>query len=250
MLVAAVIGGGAVYGAMLYLDRNPVDLEIPALGSVPLPNPTPSATTPPAHQSQIATPTGIPATETPAPKAPTPAAPQPATAAASTPATDASAEREIVLNAFGECAGQYSGDDKRFRMQAADDAISGGRQTVAEVRRLVEEHCDGIFPNTPAAALAPTPTPRAGPETAPARPTLPPATPTATPEPGHTPRPIADASPDLRHIEEKQYMLEIINAERTRAGVPTVVLGDNIAAQLHAESALENCFSATGASMG
>ena len=33
MLVAAVIGGGAVYGAMLYLDRNPVQLEVPALGS-------------------------------------------------------------------------------------------------------------------------------------------------------------------------------------------------------------------------
>ena len=38
-------------------------------------------------------------------------------------------------------------------------------------------------------------------------------------------------------------MLELINAERVRAGVGPVVLGDNVAAQLHAEDALENCFS-------
>ena len=38
-------------------------------------------------------------------------------------------------------------------------------------------------------------------------------------------------------------MLGLINAERSRAGLKTVILGDNIAAQLHAESALDNCFS-------
>ena len=36
-------------------------------------------------------------------------------------------------------------------------------------------------------------------------------------------------------------MLELINAERTQAGLPPVVLGDNVAAQLHVEAALENC---------
>ena len=46
-----------------------------------------------------------------------------------------------------------------------------------------------------------------------------------------------------RHIEQKRYMLGLINAERARAGVGTVTLGDNIVAQLHAESSLENCFS-------
>lgn len=75
----------------------------------------------------------------------------------------------------------------------------------------------------PTATLAPTPTPR---------PTVPPA-PTQTPAP----------APELRHIEEKRYMLELINAERTKAGVGAVTLSDNIAAQLHAEAALENCFS-------
>ena len=38
-------------------------------------------------------------------------------------------------------------------------------------------------------------------------------------------------------------MLGLINAERRRAGLNPVILGDNVAAQLHAESALENCFS-------
>ena len=35
-------------------------------------------------------------------------------------------------------------------------------------------------------------------------------------------------------------MLELINAERAKVGAPAVVLGDNIAAQLHAETSLEN----------
>ena len=65
--------------------------------------------------------------------------------------------------------------------------------------------------------------------------------PTITPEPTATPE-IA-VSPDLRYLEEKRYMLELINIEREEAGLGPIVLGDNVAAQLHAESALENCFS-------
>ena len=42
---------------------------------------------------------------------------------------------------------------------------------------------------------------------------------------------------------EKEYMLGLINEERMNAEVPPVVLGDNTAAQLHAESMLANCFS-------
>lgn len=37
-------------------------------------------------------------------------------------------------------------------------------------------------------------------------------------------------------------MLELINKERVKAGVQPVTLGDNVAAQLHAENSLENCF--------
>lgn len=38
-------------------------------------------------------------------------------------------------------------------------------------------------------------------------------------------------------------MLELINAERKKAGVGVVTRGENIAAQLHAEASLDNCFS-------
>ena len=63
-------------------------------------------------------------------------------------------------------------------------------------------------------------------------------TPTPTPYPAVLP-----SDPyHLRHLEAKQFMLELINAERTHIGVAPVVLGDNAAAQIHAESALEHCF--------
>ena len=44
-------------------------------------------------------------------------------------------------------------------------------------------------------------------------------------------------------MEYKQYMLELINLEREKAGVGPVTLGDNDAAQLHTESSLDNCVS-------
>lgn len=47
----------------------------------------------------------------------------------------------------------------------------------------------------------------------------------------------------LRHIELKRFMLDLINEARAEAGAQPVELGDNIAAQLHAEAALANCFS-------
>ena len=44
-------------------------------------------------------------------------------------------------------------------------------------------------------------------------------------------------------MAEKEYMLELINEERDRLALPLLELGTNSAAQLHAESALEHCFS-------
>ena len=73
-------------------------------------------------------------------------------------------------------------------------------------------------------------------------PTLPP-TPRPTNTPAPTPTPIPLPPPNLRHHDLKAYMLELINNERVRAGIPPVTLGDNIAAQLHAEASLENCIS-------
>ena len=59
-----------------------------------------------------------------------------------------------------------------------------------------------------------------------------PAAPTLTPPP-----------PNLLHDDAKEYMLVLINLEREKVGAPPLVLGDNHAAQLHAESSLAHCFS-------
>ena len=67
--------------------------------------------------------------------------------------------------------------------------------------------------------------------------------PTASPAPTVAPTATLFPSPHLRYLEEKKHMLALINAARINSGVPPVELGDNIAAQLHAESALANCFS-------
>ena len=55
--------------------------------------------------------------------------------------------------------------------------------------------------------------------------------------PSHTGLP-----PHLRNLVEKHYLVDLINRERQKAGVPPVVLGNNDAAQMHADSALDNCF--------
>ncbi len=49
--------------------------------------------------------------------------------------------------------------------------------------------------------------------------------------------------PSVRFLTEKQFMLGLINAERKKAGVPEVSLGDNIAAQIHAENSIRDCVS-------
>lgn len=57
------------------------------------------------------------------------------------------------------------------------------------------------------------------------------------------PTPVESHPPNQRQIDVKQRMLNIINAKRTEAGLEPLVLGRNIAAQLHAEASLEGCFS-------
>ncbi len=49
--------------------------------------------------------------------------------------------------------------------------------------------------------------------------------------------------PSVRFLTEKSIMLGLINAERKKAGVPEVSLGDNIAAQIHAENSIRDCVS-------
>ena len=104
---------------------------------------------------------------------------------------------------------------------------------------------------TPVPTIPPVPTiaPPPPPPSPPPVPTVPPIPTIAPPPPLPSPPPSTAITapetrvkPDLRHIEGKRYMLKLINAERAKAGLAPVVLGDNIAAQLHAEAALENCF--------
>ncbi len=54
---------------------------------------------------------------------------------------------------------------------------------------------------------------------------------------------VAVSTPSQRHLDLKRYMLQLINAERAEAGVGPVVLGENDAAQLHAEASLAGCYS-------
>ena len=55
--------------------------------------------------------------------------------------------------------------------------------------------------------------------------------------------PVSDGPPTQRHIEVKRRMLEIVNQDRAAAGLTPLVLGENAAAQLHAEASLAGCFS-------
>ena len=122
----------------------------------------------------------------------------------------------------------------------------GESQSFAFTRTLTPGQYSLMFMVGDSAATATinisTPTPTVTPTPSPTNTPLPTSTPlptnTPTPEPTPTPLP----PPQLRHIDEKRYMLELINAERENAGLDPVILGDNIAAQLHAEAALENCF--------
>ena len=234
-LIAALLGGGAVYGAMVYFGAD--DGDVAAQGTIVTPTPEPTDTplptatiVPTADPSPTSAATSTP-TNTPDPTVTPVSTPTPA------PTVPVATEREIVVNAFAECASQYSGRDKEFRARAADTAISDGRQTVEDIRALVVQHCGAVFPNLgPVAAsqhIQPVATPTIS---------LTPI-PTVTPKPTITKQDKTVVSPHLRHIEAKRYMLELINAERKKAGVGIVALSENIAAQLHADAALADCFS-------
>ena len=93
------------------------------------------------------------------------------------------------------------------------------------------------------ATVAATPVPTATVVPMPTVTPLPTATAAPTPTPTVTPMPTALPPPAVRHLAEKEYMLELINLERAKVGAPAVVLGDNVAAQLHAEASLAGCFS-------
>ncbi len=119
--------------------------------------------------------------------------------------------------------------------------------TATPTATLTPEPVDTPVTLTPTPTNTPLPTATPVPPTATAVPTATPApvvriaAPTPTPDTATELKPTL--APHLRHLEHKQYMLELINAERLKVGLHPVVLGDNTAAQLHAEASLAGCFS-------
>jgi len=76
------------------------------------------------------------------------------------------------------------------------------------------------------------------------------ATPTISPTPTFTPTPTPHPNPNLRYSDEKQFILNLINEERSREGVEPLVLGANVAPQIHAENSLEGCYSSVWSTDG
>ena len=112
---------------------------------------------------------------------------------------------------------------------------------VARIRTATPMPPPALPPHIPAPTLRPANTPATLPTPTPPPMSPPALTPTpAVVPPTPTPTPVA---PELRHLDGKRYMLELINNARANAGLNPIALGDNIAAQLHAETALANCFS-------
>ena len=84
---------------------------------------------------------------------------------------------------------------------------------------------------------SPTPVPRATPKPSPTP------VPRATLKPSPTPVPTATSVPAPTLEDLQTYMLVLINEARTSEALLPVVLGDNSAAQLHAEASLAGCIS-------
>ena len=184
LLVLAIVGVAVwlfAFGGVDYFAGSaatappPTTVVVPAAATSPTATATPTRTLPP-KPTNTALPT---ATVTPSPTdTPSPtASPAVSPTVAPTAPLVLPTERQIVVNAFSECNGQYAGRDRRFRESAADSAIEDGRSTVEDIRQLVEQYCDGVFPDVPATAgqagsAQPTatarPTPTATPTGAPA----------------------------------------------------------------------------------
>ena len=133
--------------------------------------------------------------------------------------------------------GDYTGAVTVDRERVERDDPQWVRQNI-EVTVIPESEADAAPEptNAPTPTPVPTPTPTRTSVPTPAR------TNTPTPTRVHKPAP-AQESTGQSNLEEKRFMLELINKERRKAGVPEVTLGNNRAAQLHAEAMLAGCFS-------
>ena len=155
-----------------------------------------------------------------------------------------------MVNAFAECNGQYSGWNLTHRAWGANSAIEEGRQTVADIRALVERYCDGVFPELAADIERLDGTPETGPTntaspppTAPAIVRLPTRVHTPTRAlPAPVPTVVATVTPapaiarfDARSLEKEVHKL--INSERISHGLPALAWDERITAIARAHSA-------------
>ena len=183
LLVFAALGGGVIYGAVRlgWLERSLPIASLPA--QLPTETPEPSKL-PPTETSSPVIPT---TTMTPAPTDSPTFTPSPTPTPVITPTeptatialTATLSEQEIVVSAFAECGGQYSGSDRQSRIWATNQTIKNGYHTVESIRKLVDERCGGVSLTATASNAE--------------RPTVP--RPTTTPAPAPTTRPAATPSP-------------------------------------------------------
>jgi uncharacterized protein YkwD len=224
-----MIGAGFGCGVDSYLE--PVKEKAASLKPVSLPTDTPASSrnlaSPPSPTVAVLPPAvsaGGPTTT-----------PTGADAVMATPTAPTLTEQEIVVSAFAECNARYSGDEIRGRADAASSAIDSGLHSVSSIRALVEENCDGVFPRSSAIAGStaskettnPTRTPRAEPTHAAPNAIEPSPTKilatTSTPQSGLA----GNGRFDGPSLEKEIHQL--INAERTKRGIPELIWDGQIA---------------------
>ena len=125
----------------------------------------------------------------------------------------------MVVNAFAKCNGKYSSDEKRRRFAATNSAIDRDLHSVASIRALVEENCDGVFPDPLIASAQSSGTP--APEAALIPILTPGPTPTLiVPTPSPIPTPSAVIGGDGRFDQEtlETTVYQLINEYREAQG--------------------------------
>ena len=250
LVLVAAIGAVAYFGGFLDLKED-LPPEVIVMTPTPAPDPTPTPVIVPATPTPTPAPTALPtSTATPAGPTPTPTvSPLEVWQAAEKAVTQAleayeSVEGEERTEAFAAVEAAQAAEAHAFAVLHGLPTPTPGPPTATPTPG------PPTATPTPRPTATPTPRPTATPTPRPTatptpRPTSTPtprptATPTPRPTSTPTPRPTATPAPTLRY---KEYMLEFINEARAEAGVPAVILGDNRAPQIQAESSLANCFS-------
>ncbi len=203
--------------------RTPTSTATPTLIPTKTPTPVPTVT-PTRTPTPTATPTLVPtATPTPVPTATSTHVPTSTPTPVPTPSPTPTPTPTSTPTPTFSPTSTPTPDLEATAVSAAQTVVASAFQ---------DRH-PATATNTPTATHTNTPTPTLVPTSIPTS-----VAPSVTPT---TDRSTLGPSPALKHLEQKQFMLTLINAEREKAGVDPVVLGDNIAAQVHADSSLENC---------